>query len=1126
MADNDPVEWRLLDDDFSTVLGILPASDGNLYLELNEPGSGALKIPLNTAIASQITEGMFIRCNYRGAARGGFFVDNIRKETATSQEGGGQWLAVSGRGALAILDDAIVWDDGTGATKRTFTGSKAGILVTLINENKARSIITNVEVSFDADEDTDEESWTDDEDLELTVGRSLLEILREFSRAGGIDFTIDIESNGDFTLNAYKDGIGATKNDIYFRVGINCEEVKEERVGTQIKNDMLVKYRDGFTRVSDTTSASAYRRRAKIINIDNAQTVESATTFGAAQLEIDKDPRRSIPITAYDGVSPYAFIDYEIGDYVMLDRMGTETSDRIVGLQLSFDDSGMAHVIVSLNDIITENNIKFGRDLAWLMNQWNTARDAELLEVRFWANIGDPGVAYDIRDTLIVGDKFIVLENFNIRIYDISTGVWSNVYLGLRVPQSVTNIGNVLYIGCAVQLISYDMDTDTITTISSINYTSGESSITGIAALDGKVYFTGVYDTITESGLSGVLGEVIEYDPVGDTWDKIGGGITSYPNAFISDGTNLYAYYSSGVYTWNGTSWSQLGSNFDNTVLCLAVYGSNLLAGGQFTDGIAEWDGATWATFGGGTSGNVKALAVYLTDVYAGGTFTDLGSRIIKYSGGIWWDMAGGTNYIVDHISLFDDDVYVAGQFTLAGDKEVNRIAVYYNDFESLVDYLEKSRGTFDLAEAIHNAIAKTVMAANDEFGMWDSISQRLRKITWSNMLLSIKTYTDTLYGSSTPAGSDTHVQYNDNGAFGGDAGLRYDATNKVVYIGENEFTTTDNGVIVQGGDANSVGHFMETLGTSIASYITGIRGRGEVGDPEPVQADDVIFRMRGRAYDDTGLGQTSAEVRLVATETHSSTAHGAVVEIHATPNGSTTLEKIATIDEEGINLEAGKEYRVNGAQHTHTSDDIADGVVLPATNSNDIFRVDNAGNSIFTATINGTPSGASVVYTQTGGNDAFLVPVSTSQLAKLRLYNTTRGNYALIETCNISTDTITLTANAPANWANGDTITITSQTVVSGQNHVDLEIVSGVFLDASLGYIWWTQADASNLAGITLRIHPFETFVASKNQNFSLTTGNSTFVKLVGNVFSIAVIQTTPASGNILVIRQVAVVK
>lgn len=162
------------------------------------------------------------------------------------------------------------------------------------------------------------------------------------------------------------------------------------------------------------------------------------------------------------------------------------------------------------------------------------------------------------------------------------------------------------------------------------------------------------------------------------------------------------------------------------------------------------------------------------------------------------------------------------------------------------------------------------------------------------------------------------------------------------------------------------------------------------------------------------------------------------------------------------------------------------------ATNSNDIFRVGSTSDSDFMGTINGSPSGTSVVYNApSSGDEANLVPNSTSQLAKMVLHNTTRGNSALISDCNTGTNTITLTTTVPGDWADTDTITIRSQTNTSnpqsGVYFVDFEFTSGI--EALTRSIVGAAAIADSAAASqSLWLHPYETNVNSK-RNVPVTT-------------------------------------
>lgn len=163
----------------------------------------------------------------------------------------------------------------------------------------------------------------------------------------------------------------------------------------------------------------------------------------------------------------------------------------------------------------------------------------------------------------------------------------------------------------------------------------------------------------------------------------------------------------------------------------------------------------------------------------------------------------------------------------------------------------------------------------------------------------------------------------------------------------------------------------------------------------------------------------------------------------------------------------------------------VAGSVFKNNTPAFDIFRCDTASNSDFVATINGAPSGASVTYNApSSGQEGNLTPASTSQIAKMVLHNTTRGTSALISTVNTGTNVITLTANAPAAWASGDTITIRSQTnTVNPSANVyfmDFEFVSDIN-DLARYFDTYLFHYDSGTAGQRLNIHPWQTNANSK---------------------------------------------
>lgn len=974
MADTDPAEFILYDTDLVTKLGIIPFNRANFHTQLSETGSGNVNFSLDSTLASQVESGQYVSFSYRGAIRGGFFVDNISRGLATPQENEGREIAISGRGALALLDDAIVWDDGSGATTRTFTGTQAAILIQLIQEAQNRGGLQNVTVDFTASDDSASIGWTDSAGAELTVGTTLLDVVRKINKLG-YDFEMLPDGAGNFVLSAYSAGIGTNKaSTLYFRTGVNCEDVGGTEVGLKVKNALNIKYKNGFTVVTDPTSISARRRREKSVTIDNAGTVSAATTWGGAEVALSKDPTYEVSVKLYDGASPSVFVDYILGDTVTLDVLGNENAYRARGINFTFDGDNFASIVIDFNSLTLENEIQLTQDVERLNNLWKSAHDAELLEVTYWAAIGDPNEDYIRRDSLIVGDTFYIIDSTVLRWYNLQTGGWSSYDLGAaEFPRCMTALGTDIYIGGNLKVFKFDTTTEAVTTLTSF----GSGSVLWIATVGTGVYFAGSFDTL---GTVLTPNGVIEYKS--GVWTDIGGGVGTSPNFLRSDGSYLYIPVSGEVHQWDGVSWTQLGTfpvSANDITSDPVIYGTSVLFGTSSGAYLYEWDGAAWNVFAT-ISGGVISIAVYLTDVYLSGNFTAEGNYITKYSGGGFYALAGGLDapaYILPYEGVDGVDIVATGAFTTADGKPANEVAIYYNNFEALSDYLEHSNSTFNLGEAIHNATAKTPMVGADEMPLWDSITQRLRKITWTNILASIKTYTDGLYvaltgnqtiagiktflsfpvtpssapstdyevankkyvddnaGGGTPGGSDTQVQFNDGGSFGGSAEFTYDDAGKALYLGNTTNPTAVPRFLFTFASLGRAGASLYTFGTAISSYVRGVLARGTDTSPTAVQSGDVFMEYRGAGYDGTtavGSSPTEGKVAIVASENHDSTHHGTDVEIHATPAASTTLTKILSILGSGhLNIATGKEYQVNGAQHTHAAGDVTSGTMATA---------------------------------------------------------------------------------------------------------------------------------------------------------------------------------------------------
>jgi hypothetical protein len=248
---------------------------------------------------------------------------------------------------------------------------------------------------------------------------------------------------------------------------------------------------------------------------------------------------------------------------------------------------------------------------------------------------------------------------------------------------------------------------------------SSLGSNSGNGVLNGPVNALQVIGTdLYVGGSFSNVGNVLTADYIakwsGNSWSAVGsdgtgdGALNSPVNAVAAIGTVLYA---GGTFTdaanittadkiarWSNNAWSAVGSNgaggaaIANTVRDLAVSGTNLYVGGEFSnaggvataDAIAKWSNGAWSGLGSNGSGNgifldavtkdVYAVAVDGSNVYVGGNFIDLGADpiadyIAGWNGSAWGPVgsngAGGPalNTIVWALAFAGGSLYAGGSF-------------------------------------------------------------------------------------------------------------------------------------------------------------------------------------------------------------------------------------------------------------------------------------------------------------------------------------------------------------------------------------------------------------------------------------------------------------------------------
>ncbi|MCX6917134.1 MAG: hypothetical protein NT167_29530, partial [Verrucomicrobia bacterium] len=234
---------------------------------------------------------------------------------------------------------------------------------------------------------------------------------------------------------------------------------------------------------------------------------------------------------------------------------------------------------------------------------------------------------------------------------------------------------------------------------------SGVSGSVHSLLLSGSdLYVGGLFTYATNTGPSAVnVNYIAKWD--GSAWSALGSGVSGWVYALALSGSDLYVggqftyatnggpstVNANGIAKWDGISWSALGSGMNGGVSALALWGTDLYAGGSFTTAggesanyIAKWDGSVWSALGSGMSSSVYALAVSGSDLYAGGDFTYAtnagpsvvnANRIAKWDGNAWSALSTGMNAKLRALAVSGTDLYAGGYFTTAGGVSANFIA-------------------------------------------------------------------------------------------------------------------------------------------------------------------------------------------------------------------------------------------------------------------------------------------------------------------------------------------------------------------------------------------------------------------------------------------------------------------
>ena len=403
----------------TTALGGLPtAAEITWQEELIDTGSFSFTIneadpTYSTAL---VKVGNIVRFSYGTVSdewRFAGVIETITAETAGSQATNGRSFKVVGRGARALLENAIVYPAaGSTSTTRAFkTLTPGNVIKTLVNEAKARGAIAEITIPSNiATVDANGAAYLNFIDYEEEVGTNLSEVITKHQ-----ELAIDAWVTPSLQLK-YANTRGTDRttgsNPLVLRAARDVGDVSQESSGP-VLNTVLVGYgtkSQKFTTKNNTESQGTYGRRETFLALSNtdADTAVTLATRGVFNNSAQPSDALTIELPATDGPQP--FIDYGVGDWVLVPGSDptSYTRYRITSLTISVDENNNIRAVPELGTARASLDQRLQRALKKYDKRSASGNASSTATDTLVGSTTEPGVSMAL-------GNYPLLSNFNIQ---------------------------------------------------------------------------------------------------------------------------------------------------------------------------------------------------------------------------------------------------------------------------------------------------------------------------------------------------------------------------------------------------------------------------------------------------------------------------------------------------------------------------------------------------------------------------------------------------------------------------------------------------------------------------------------------------------------------------------------
>jgi len=247
------------------------------------------------------------------------------------------------------------------------------------------------------------------------------------------------------------------------------------------------------------------------------------------------------------------------------------------------------------------------------------------------------------------------------------------------------------------------------------------------------------------------------------------------------------------------------------------------------------------------------------------------------------------------------------GSLTLTGDLTTSTGTITANNLHFGTEMVMTSSGLIRTQSGTNNSKNINITAANDLGGFTGgSVTITSGSSTLTNGVAgSINLNAGLGYSSVGSVNVDGKMYVNNSVIF---ANTQFTATQSALTIAacpisDIQTPSNDGYMIHISGKQNVASRLViDSFGANTYGLLAGRTARGTPTAPQAVANNDILLRLSGNGYGSTQFAPLGiARIDIVATETYTDAARGSRIEMWNIPNGSNTLNRIATFNGESV---------------------------------------------------------------------------------------------------------------------------------------------------------------------------------------------------------------------------------